>query len=189
MEGSYFPENKDLAHKIMMDLSNKDLVKVCSTNKRLHALCNDYPDFWRKKFIKDYGEHAAKYKPVSRTWKNHYMMVFIDLERFKKNPIDFLLNIAWHTNIDDSYFLDYSKGQKTPLKEAPDWVINNLYLLNLGNLKVREKSAWGKIIEYESVKPIDLLKIYGGYSYLYGFKKNPDYYSPRYVDLQYIKVY
>ena len=49
MEGSYFPEDKDLAHKIMMDLSNSDLVKICSANKRLHDVCNNYPDFWRNK--------------------------------------------------------------------------------------------------------------------------------------------
>ena len=79
MEGSYFPEDKDLAHKIMMDLSNSDLVKICSVNKRLHDVCNNYPDFWRNKFVKDYGEHAAQHKPENRSWKNHYMTVFIDL--------------------------------------------------------------------------------------------------------------
>ena len=135
MEGSFFPEDKDLAHKIMMDLSNSDLVKICSANKRLYDVCNNYPDFWRNKFIKDYGEHAAKYKSKNRSWKNHYMSVFIDLQRFKKNPMEFFLNIAWKTNIDDSFFVDYANERKTPLKEAPDWVMNNLYLLNLPDVK------------------------------------------------------
>ena len=69
MEGSYFPEDKDLAHKIMMELSNSDLVKVCATNKRMYDICNNYPSFWRNKFVKDYGEHAVQYKPENRSWK------------------------------------------------------------------------------------------------------------------------
>lgn len=60
METSYFPEDKDLAHKIMMDLDNTDLVKLCATNKRMYAVCNNYPDFWRNKFVRDYGERAAQ---------------------------------------------------------------------------------------------------------------------------------
>lgn len=95
MEGSYFPENKDLAHKIMMDLSNDDLVKLCATNKRMYMLCNDYPMFWRNKFIKDYGEEAAKYKPEGRSWKTQYLTVFIDLLKFKSDPKEFLNHIYW----------------------------------------------------------------------------------------------
>ena len=45
MESSYFPEDKDLAHKIMMELSNSDLIKVCATNKRMYEICNNYSAF------------------------------------------------------------------------------------------------------------------------------------------------
>ena len=107
MEGSYFPEDKDLAHKIMMDLSNSDLVKLCATNKRMYDICNNYPSFWRNKFIKDYGQHAAQYKPEGRSWKNHYMTVFIDLQKFKKHPLEFFNFIAWKDNVENSFFVDY----------------------------------------------------------------------------------
>ena len=158
MEGSYFPEDKDLAHKIMMDLENSDLVKICATNKRMYDICNNYPDFWRNKFIKDYGEHAAQYKPENRSWKNHYMTVFIDLQKFKKNPMKFFDNIAWKENIESSFFLDSINKKLVPLKEAPEWVMNNLYLLNF-DTKVRDlNQAPGKFTEYKNIKPIELLQ-------------------------------
>ena len=154
---SFFPEDKDLAHKIMMDLPNSDLVKLCATNKRLHAVCNNYPDFWRNKFIKDYGEHAAKYKPEGRSWKNHYMTVFIDLQKYKKYPLRFLNVIAWKDNVENSFFLDYEGDHLlVPLKEAPDWVMENLYLLNLGDIEVKDLA--GVVTHYKNVKPIELLE-------------------------------
>ena len=189
MEGSYFPEDKDLAHKIMMDLSNTDLVKLCSANKRLHDVCNNYPDFWRNKFIKDYGEHATQYKPKNRSWKNHYMSVFIDLQRFKKNPIEFFLNIAWKNNIDDSFFVDYSNERKTPLTEAPDWVMNNLYLLNLPNVRIGNEYT-GKIIEYKNAKPIEILQQQSQdrFYYIHGFTRTPNFlYIPQYSLMSEIK--
>ena len=70
-EKAYFPQDKDVAHNIMLRLPNEDLIKLCASNKRLHDLCYNYPDFWRNKFILDYGGEVAKYKPEDRSWKNH----------------------------------------------------------------------------------------------------------------------
>ena len=153
MEGSYFPEDKDLAHKIMMELSNMELVKVCATNKRMYDVCNKYPSFWRNKFVKDYGEHAAQYKPENRSWKNHYMTVFIDLQKYKKNPMQFLSNIAWKDNVNSSYFIDEQTKKRVPLKEAPEWVMNNLYLLNIDTVKFPHNKT-----EYKNIKPIEILQ-------------------------------
>jgi hypothetical protein len=157
MEGSYFPEDKDLAHKIMMDLDNSELVKLCATNKRMYEVCNNYPTFWRNKFIKDYGEHAAQYKPENRSWKNHYMTVFIDLQKYQKNPMEFLYNIFWKSNIDDSYFMDYENQQFVPLKQAPEWVTNNLYLLNIDKIKTYMDEG---LREYKNIKPIEIFQIF-----------------------------
>jgi hypothetical protein len=157
MEGSYFPEDKDLAHKIMMDLDNSELVKLCATNKRMYVICNNYPDFWRNKFIKDYGEHVAKYKPADRSWKNHYMTVFIDLQKYQKNPMEFLYSIFWKSNIDDSYFMDYENQQFVPLKQAPEWVTNNLYLLNIDKIKTYMDEG---LREYKNIKPIEIFQIF-----------------------------
>ena len=156
MEGSYFPEDKDLAHKIMMQLSNSDLVKVCATNKRMYEVCNNYPSFWRNKFVKDYGEHAAQYKPKDRSWKDHYMTVFIDLEKFKKEPLEFFRYIAWKENIDNSLFIDWENRAYYSLKNAPEWVTNNLYLLKLDILKFMTR--FGGQVEYINITPIEFFQ-------------------------------
>ena len=192
MERSYFPEDKDLAHKIMMDLSNTDLVKICATNKRMYDVCNNYPSFWRNKFVKDYGEHAAQYKPENRSWKNHYMTVFIDLQKFKKDPrhfFEFFQNIAWRNNVDESYFIENNEKVKfVPLKEAPEWVMNNLYLLNIDNIKFTDLN--GHLQEYINVTPIELLQKTGTISkdkYINGFGWGMDGLGPTDLTLEDIK--
>ena len=189
MEGSYFPEDKDLVHKIMMDLSNSDLVKLCATNKRMYDVCNNYPSFWRNKFVKDYGEHAAQYKPVNRSWKTHYLRVFIDLQKYKKDPSKFFKNIAWKDNVENSFFIDYNSEKIVPLKEAPEWVMNNLYLLHIKSIKFRDPLV-GIVREYENVKPIELLpKLQQIDAYIHEFDKykNKDYYHAHHSSLEYIK--
>ena len=193
MESSYFPEDKDLAHKIMMELSNNDLVKVCATNKRMYEICNNYPAFWRSKFVKDYGEHAARYKPESRSWKTHYMRVFIDLQKFKNDPtqfFDFFKNIAWRNNVDESYFIEENDKVKfVPLKKAPEWVMNNLYLLNIDNIKFTDLNGHVKE-EYKNIKPIELLQKQRTISddkYINGFGVGLDGLGPIALTLQDIK--
>ena len=191
MEGSYFPEDKDLAHKIMMDLSNADLVKICATNKRLHDICNNYPSFWRNRFIKDYGEHAAKYKPENRSWKNHYMTVFIDLQKYKNDPMKFLENIAWKDNVENSFFIDSQNKKLIPLNDAPEWVTNNLYLLKL-DVEIRDlNQAPGNFTKYKNITPIDLLqKQIQTTEYINGFIHigKWDRFRPYYNDMRTINV-
>lgn len=162
-ERNLFPQDKDVAHKIMMQLPNEDLIKLCAQNRRLRDICYNYPDFWRNKFILDYGQEAAKYKPADRSWKNHYMQVFIDLQMYKKFPTEFLINIAWLHNIDESYFIDWENKKLIPLKEAPEWVLNNLYLLDLGIVRLVQYEPNGGLLdipqELKNLKPIELLKI------------------------------
>ena len=180
MGGSYFPEDKDLAHKIMMQLSNSDLVKICATNKRMYEVCNNYPSFWRNKFVKDYGEHAAQYKPKDRSWKDHYMTVFIDLEKFKKAPWQFFNYIAWKENVDDSLFIDWEHRTYTSLKNAPEWVTNNLYMLKL-DIRMFKKRG-GEFLTYKDITPIQFFlqqPVVDGYyinglENLYGATTYPD---------------
>ena len=179
MEGSYFPEDKDLAHKIMMQLSNSDLVKICATNKRMYEVCNNYPSFWRNKFVKDYGEHAAQYKPKDRSWKDHYMTVFIDLEKFKKDPLEFFRYIAWKENIDKSLFIDWENRAYYSLKNAPEWVTNNLYLLKLDILKFRKRFA-GQV-EYINITPIEIFQQQPTDGYINGLQNLSGYIYPNYT--------
>jgi len=133
---------KDTDLIILSKLDDKDLFSTCLVNKAANKLCNN-EDFWRNRFVSKYGEMAAKYKPEKRSWKKHYLQVVIDLERFP-NPVDFLPHILWGSEgIDNSFFMENPKdmfiGTKKwiPLSKAPEWVMNNLWLLNLGDLKIK----------------------------------------------------
>lgn len=152
-----FTGNVDVDLKIMMELDNKDLVEVCATSAKLHKLCNEYPYFWMNKFIKDYGREAAKYKPKERSWKNHYMQTFIDLQKYAYNPMSFLFNIAWKNSPDDSFYIDWRIKQLVPLRQAPEWVMTNLWLLNLGDIRVATREPKTDT-RYHNIKPVELLK-------------------------------
>ena len=134
-------------------------------------VCRD-ENFWRNRFVTKYGNMAAEYKPKERSWKEHYLQVLIDLDRFSKNPMKFLDNIVWDRDIQHSYYVSdgvldtYIRGQLIPLMDAPEWVLNNLYLLNLGDeIKLASQANWENIpatILYDTTifrnaKPIELL--------------------------------
>ena len=106
----------------------------------------------------------------------------------------FFLNISWKSNIDDSFFVDYANERKIPLKEAPDWVMNNLYLLQLPSINVKNyvnDEYRYKITNYKGHKPIDILRQQPSFQHLYihGFDKIKDYYGVRYSQLQGIKFH
>ena len=179
---------KDLDLKILMDVDDETLLKSCSTNKELYRICNVDQAFWRNRYVKQYGEEATKYKPEGRSWKNHYMQTYIDLHRFK-DPMDLFELIAWKSNIDDSLYIDDMEKTIEPLREAPEWLINNLWLLRLKNVKVVSFAPnallLGKSKLYEDVTPIDLLKSIQVPEnlYLYAFSRSSGQYIPAFSSL------
>lgn len=150
---------KDLDLKILMDVDDETLLKTCSTNKELYRICNVDQAFWRNRYVKQYGEKSSRYKPEGRSWKNHYMQTYIDLHRLK-NPMDFFSYIAWKSNVDDSFYIDDKEIK--PLREAPEWVMNNLWLLRLRDIPILSFapnvlfSASETI--YKDITPVELLK-------------------------------
>ena len=162
---------KDTDLIILSKLDDKDLFSTCLVNKAANKLCNN-EDFWRNRFVSKYGELAAKYKPVNRSWRNHYLKVIIDLEKFP-NPVDFLSHILWGSEgIENSFYIEKPRdmfkdmikaGTKrtknwTPLSKAPEWVTTNLWLLKLGDLKVKFFNQMGsEIIEIKQQTPIGAL--------------------------------
>ena len=145
-----FSGNKDYDLRMMSYLEDdRDLFNVCSQkNKYIQKLCSD-KYFWRDRFIRKYGEKASQYKPEERSWKNHYLQVKIDLGKFENNIDDFLFNIYWRGNFNESYYKD--GGNYIPLKEAPEWLMTNLYLLDTGIIKTAYKV-------YNNLKPVELLE-------------------------------
>ena len=62
--------SKDTNLLIMEKLDDESLFNLCLTNKNAAFLCQN-EDFWRKRFVSNYGQDVAKYKPKERTWKKH----------------------------------------------------------------------------------------------------------------------
>lgn len=122
------------------------------------------------------------------------MTVFIDLQKYKDDPIKFLDVIVWKDDVESSYYLDrHARTVRTkliPLKDAPEWVINNLYLLNLDKVKVRNfNQGQGDFTEYTNIKPIELLqKLQVKDVFINGLLHiiNSDRFRPYYNDLVYI---
>jgi hypothetical protein len=149
---------KDVDLKILSELDDKSLFRACRSNKYLFRICNAEPSFWRNRYTAKYGEMAAKYKPEDRSWKNHYMQTVIDLDRFRDSPANFLDYIAWGGSIEDSYFL--YNGEVIPLLKAPEWVMTNFWLLDLGELKIDLEEGDGFVLGYKTyshLKPHELL--------------------------------
>lgn len=131
---------KDVDLTILSNLNDKDLLNVCSTNKYVYDICKREDSFWKNRFIKRFGKHASEYKPEERTWKNHYMQTIIDLDKYKNDPMKFLNNIYWRGSVENSFyltkkdtgFLTRLDGGLKPFLEAPEWIMTNFWLLDLG---------------------------------------------------------
>jgi hypothetical protein len=153
---------KDVDLKIMSELADRELFNVCSqVNKYINYICKD-ESFWRNRFIKKYGNIAIQYKPENRTWRNHYLQVVIDLERFSKNPIEFFNYIIWYKDLEHSFYkesqgMSYSDTKIFHLKDAPEWVMTNLYLLDLGEFFVLGKGNNYMVTKFSHPNPIDIL--------------------------------
>ena len=177
---------KDVDLKIMMELDDNDLISICATNRELYRICNVDQSFWRNRYVKQYGEEAAKYKPEGRSWKNHYMQTYIDLHKFP-NPIDFLSHIAWRENRDKSYFVDYDNEMLLPLADAPEWVMNNIHLLKIPKIKVVAFAPNALLLAasnvYENITPYELFtKIVAPENlYIFDFRKMGDNYIPNFT--------
>ena len=185
---------KDLDLKILMDVDDETLLNACLTNKELYRICNVDQYFWRDRYIKKYGQHAAQFKPQEQSWKNHYLQSLIDLQTFK-NPMDFFSIIVWKENVEKSFYIDKKTNTLIPLSNAPRWVMNNLYSLKLEDIDVIHyfsETVSQKIISYKKVTPIELLNNMPLHrDYIFGFSKYYDMnrYRPDFNTLQGVRRY
>ena len=177
---------KDVDLKILMELDDKDLIRTCATNKELHRICNVDQSFWRNRYVKQYGEHAAKYKPEKRSWKNHYMQTYIDLHKFS-DPIEFLSYIAWKDNAEESYFVDFDNTEVRELSSAPEWVMNNFYLLKIPKIQIVSFAPNAMLLAapdvYENITPFELYSkiLMPEDRYIFQFRKLGVNYAPNFV--------
>ena len=155
---------KDADLLILSELNDRDLLNVCLIkNKYVDYICKT-ESFWRNRFVAKYGETAAKYKPEDRSWRNHYMKVIVDLNKFSK-PTDIFSYILWGSKgIENSFYnkepiyVYFDRKEWIPLSKAPEWVMNNLWLSNLGNT-IKLRSIIGGNIETIEIKETNLTPI------------------------------
>lgn len=146
---------KDVDLKILMEMDDRELLAVCSSpNKYFARICqNDL--FWQQRYMKRFASikrEAADHKPVNQTWKQYYLQAVIDLDRFSNNPWKFLPHVLWSPR--GSEFSKYrdNQGNIVPFEQAPGWVMNNFFLLNLGPVTVNN-------IFYPSITPFQLFEL------------------------------
>lgn len=76
---------KDLDLKIMMELSDRDLINYCKTDRFARRICKD-ENFWRNRFVNKFGEKDRLGKPYikngDKSWKDFYLQIIkvIDLD-------------------------------------------------------------------------------------------------------------
>ena len=125
-----FTPIKDVNLEIMSKMDDETLLSVCATNKYAKELCQN-ESFWRNRFVGKYGEMAAKHKPATRSWKNHYMQVIIDISKWE-DPPEILHYVTW-----DPRGARYSThtdlaGRMHVFSFAPESFRNAFYLMDLG---------------------------------------------------------
>lgn len=139
-----FNDMGEIDKTLLMNLTDKELFNECLNNERINLLCQD-ETFWEKRFRHYFGDKVSINKPATRKWKNHYMKVSMDLDRYLPDPFSFFDIIEWDVKAPISSIKFCSKslisgetnkcepGTALPLSASPEWIVNNYNLLNLGN--------------------------------------------------------
>lgn len=131
---------RDIDLKILSELNDRDLFQFCLVNKNANELCRN-EHFWRNRFVNRFGSEAAKYKPTQRIWRNHYLSVVSNLDKYSEDPWKFFDEISWNMhdeNIDNL------------VKNKDESFHDNFWMLNLG------KEAYIKFpIDYQDFGEID----------------------------------
>ena len=77
--------NKDIDRKILNELDDEDLVRVCQVNKKSNEFCNNDQVFWMNRVFDRYGyvgnDVLKRYKK-DRSWSEYYIQ---DLRKINKN--------------------------------------------------------------------------------------------------------
>ena len=79
---------KDVTVEIALNLKPRDLIKFCSTNRKMSNICNS-KDFWRRKLVTDYPEEMKEIgNTILENPKKVYMERFIYVSKKIEEFID-----------------------------------------------------------------------------------------------------
>jgi len=101
---------KDVDLKILQELRDDEISKVCSANKYVAKLCND-ETFWLNRLLKNYDVETIKEMKQDLTYKALYRYIFFDRERGLDQAIksDNLTLFKLINPVDFSQFIIYEK--------------------------------------------------------------------------------
>lgn len=161
-------ETKDVDLLILSGLNDKDLFSFCSVNKYANKLCKD-ESFWMNRFLKRFG---IAHKPDNILWRNYYLQVIVDIEKYK-NPWRFFEDVL-RNHPTYNVFHDIFITPNIDVSKLPNSMKNQYYYLNLGNASITfqsniDEEGDGIIItrEYKDLTPEKLLRI------IYDFYQEP----------------
>ena len=79
--------HKDVDMMVMEQLSDRDLLNLCSASKMTHSICQN-ETFWRKRTEKKYDIFS---KDDKRTWRNFYLAIL----RYQDTPGQGILDLSY----------------------------------------------------------------------------------------------
>lgn len=127
---------KDLNLKIMMELEDEDLLKICNTDQNArNNLCKN-EDFWRNRFMKKYTKkdflYKSTFKPKRLSWKDYYLLEIVYNELKFIYPEQILSRFIWSPKgKSESFYVDIFNN-KVPFINTPLILKKFLYSFPLG---------------------------------------------------------
>lgn len=155
--------HKDVDLLLMEQLSDRDLLNLCSTSKMTHTICKN-ETFWRKRTMEKFNLLT---KDDKRTWRNFYLAIlkykdapgqgildlsykwgYVDKKRYleNKNLVDYLRTLV--ENHIKEQLLNYSNNKGiNPPEKIINGAVNKLYISasKSGDLDILD----GKIPEHK----------------------------------------
>ena len=175
-----FSKIPDVDAKILMNLNDKDLVSTCLTSKYANSIC-EKNSFWMNRYIKTFGQEAAKHKPDQRPWKQYYLQTIMDLETFlyrgQDYPMNFFENLVWDVKNSKGYFAIRDMSDFPQIvellpfghEEIPEWFMNYFWLKKF-NVTINQGGNT-KVENYQNITPSELVKKFPRRKYISQFRE------------------
>lgn len=141
--------NKDLIYKIAVQLNDESLIKISTLNRRIYNLFKN-ETFWRNRFISQYGEQLAEYKPDTNTWKEYYLKSRVNVEIDIRKVKNLILNKPGRYK-----FATLKEEEKEVINtDFSIKIINNNIVLDMNNIEI---CTWGLERIYVTGNNINLI--------------------------------
>ena len=90
-----FPKVKDVNLEILQKMSDRELGRICSTDKYFRELCKN-EDFWRNRTVSKFGKYLGNIDEINKfrtqygfnTWRNYYISIVDFLEKVYSSNVN-----------------------------------------------------------------------------------------------------